>query len=53
MRTIISKDVGIMIDFEALSTDKVRIWSSIFWVLGAIFSLVVAIRSYQKDLQPS
>jgi len=42
-----------MIDFEELNIDKTRIWSSIFWVLGAIFSLVVAIRSYQKTLQPS
>jgi len=47
------KDVGRLIDFEALRTDKVRIWSSMFWVLGAIFSLIVAIRSYQKDLQPN
>jgi len=44
------KDVGRMIYFETLRTDKARIWSSIFWVLGAIFSLIVAIRSYQKDL---
>jgi len=42
-----------MLDCETLVTDKTRIWSSIFWVLGAIFSLVTAIRSYQKDLQPS
>jgi len=42
-----------VIDLETLSIDKTRIWSSIFWVLGAIFSLVTAIRSYQKDLQPS
>jgi len=42
-----------MIDFDTLITDKTRIWSSIFWVLGAIFSLVTAIRSYQKDIQPS
>lgn len=40
-------------DFETLKTDKARIISSIFWVLGAIFSLITAIRSYQKDLQPS
>jgi len=37
-------------DWETLLTDKTRIISSIFWVLGAIFSLVTAIRSYQKDL---
>ena len=42
-----------MMDFDTFITDKTRIWSSIFWVLGAIFSLVVAIRSYQKDLQSS
>jgi len=42
-----------MIDFDTWVTDKTRIWASIFWVLGAVFSLVTAIRSYQKDLQPS
>jgi len=40
-------------DLEALSIDKARIWSAIFWVLGAIFSLVAAVRSYKKDLQSS
>jgi len=42
-----------MIDWDTLITDKTRIWSSIFWVLGAVFSLVVAIRAYQADLKPS
>jgi len=42
-----------MMDFETFVTDKTRIWSSIFWVLGAIFSLITAIRSYQQDLKPS
>jgi len=36
---------------NTLDIDKFRIYSSIFWVLGAIFSLIVAILAYQKDLQ--
>jgi len=40
-----------MMDLEALSIDKVRIWSAIFWILGAVFSLIAAVGSYQKDLQ--
>jgi len=38
---------------ELFFTDRVRILSSIFWVLGAIFSLVSAIRTYQRDILTS
>jgi len=42
-----------MVDLEALDIDKARIWSAIFWILGAIFSFIAAVRSYKKDLQPN
>ena len=42
-----------MVDFNTLVTDKTRIISSIFWVLGAIFSLITAIRSFQADTKTS
>lgn len=40
-------------ELNTLDIDWIRIFSSIFWVLGALFGLWAAVASYHKDLTSS